>query len=83
MKEFLAELESVEKLPCVDGYRYVLVGRNGDVPLLLGDLLNHCKIIKIEAYGRELDMCGQGMTARLTIEGKYSMAVLLKESKST
>ena len=41
--------------------------RNCDSPTRLGDTINGRAIIKIEAYGRSLDVLGEGMTALITL----------------
>ncbi len=64
-----------------DGVRFLddgtaqLCGRNGDHPIGIGDMLGGEEVLKIEAYGTELDELGQGMTGFLTVTGVPGMVV--------
>ena len=44
----------------------VIAIRNDNKPFRLGDIYGGARVIKIEAYGKELEECGEGMTAAVT-----------------
>jgi hypothetical protein len=68
MKDFIACIVSIEvKDDCIR-----IIGRNGEKDLHLGDYLNYMEITKIEAYGKELDICPAGMTCCLTLKRNKS-----------
>jgi hypothetical protein len=56
----------------------VIIIRNGEKSFKLGD-----KIIKIQAYGKDLDGCGVGMTAAITFDRLpvFSIVENLKEEE--
>lgn len=64
MIDFIAEIQPIE----VEDDCIRIIGRNCEKELRLGDKLNYMEIIKIEAYGRELDFVSPGMTCRLTLK---------------
>lgn len=66
--DFIAEISSIET---TEDY-IKIIGRNCEKDLRLGDKLNYMEIIKIEAYGKELDICVSGMTCGLTLKRNKS-----------
>lgn len=52
-----------EKLP-----NNVLIIRNGDDEISVGDEFGYARITKIEAYGKEFNSIGPGMTAGVTFD---------------
>lgn len=75
-KEFIVGLGEVQE---IDG-GYVVVGRNGDKPIKVGDYMNNCRVEKIEAYGRELPELGEGMTGAITLKGRH-LSFTMREYK--
>jgi len=64
MIDFIVEINPIE----VEDGCIRIIGRNCEKDLHLGDYLNYMEIIKIEAYGKDLDVCPASMTCRLTLK---------------
>ena len=64
MKHFQVDFRDIQRT----AEAYQVSGRSvGDEPISLGDFLNGLEVVKIYAYGRELDECPPGLTAALTL----------------
>ena len=59
--------EKTEILHMEEG-RIRIIGRVGFHSIKLGDSLGHAKVVKIEAYQKELDETGGGLTCGITFD---------------
>ncbi|NIQ14762.1 MAG: hypothetical protein GTO02_10300 [Candidatus Dadabacteria bacterium] len=50
--------------------------RNGDKPFKIGDIYGCAKVLKIQAYGKDLEECGEGMTAAVTFDRLPSLSIV-------
>jgi len=76
-KEFLVDIDSIQKID--DGY--IFAGRNGRHTWRLGDYMNGCEIVKIEAYQLDIPELASGMTGIIKVRG-HSLYASMKEYKS-
>jgi hypothetical protein len=58
-KYVIVNFDAIEQLP--DG-RALLLVRTGEYGIKVGDLMGGAKVLKTEAYGKDLDGLGPGMT---------------------
>lgn len=66
----------------VAGFAYKYIVRNGDADIYLGDKVGGVHLIKIEAYGKSIDVLGCGMTAAITLDGlPHSVRQIHKDEK--
>ena len=52
----------------INAENVVIAIRNDNKVFRLGDIYGGARVIKIEAYGKELEECGEGMTAAITFD---------------
>jgi hypothetical protein len=57
------------------GDRVVLVVRNGEFPIRVGDWMGGHEVIQIEAYGTDVPVLDRGMTGIITLNGCPSFLV--------
>ena len=76
LKYFCVELDTIRKTE--NGFTFSV--RTGEQPIKVGDYIGHCKIVKLQAYGKELDEFCPAITGQVTVEGKH-LGLLLVESR--
>jgi hypothetical protein len=64
MKQFQVDVADIKKT----GETFYVAGLSvGDEPIAIGDYLNGLEVVKIVAYGKEINECPPGLTAGLTL----------------
>lgn len=71
-KEFITEFDWIKKN---DDGTVAMCIRNGDFTFKVGDWFGGQEVLKFEAYGKELDICGQGMTGIVTLSGMPMLVI--------
>jgi len=74
MKRFIVHMDHYVKT--ADGYE--LIGRTDDEAIRLGDKFYGCEVVKLEAYGFELESFEPGLTGKITLKGT-TLCLLLSE----
>jgi len=64
-KEFIVEHENFRELP--DG-TVLIIGRVGNHSIKVGDSMGYAKVLKIQAYGKELSETGEGLGCGITFD---------------
>lgn len=59
-----------------DAKEVVIMIRNDNKCFKLGDTYGCAKVIRIQAYGKDLEECGEGMTAAITFDRMPSFSIV-------